>query len=111
MSFNYHDPSITRDEAVSLIDSGLEKNIVTALISVGLNEHDRAWAQSICLKHLESGTQSVAAAAITALGHVARRFGKLEMQAVMPAFDSVKRKFPALEPTVADTLDDIEMFT
>jgi hypothetical protein len=33
------------------------------------------------------------------------------MQAVMPALDSVKGKFPALEATVADTLDDIEIFT
>lgn len=111
MSLIYHDPSISHDEAVSLFDSGLEKNIVTALISIGLNEQDSAWAQTICMKHLESGTQSVAAAAITALGHVARRFGELEMRAVMPALDSVKGKFPALEATVADTLDDIEMFT
>jgi len=107
----YHDPSISHDEAASLFDSGLEENIVTALISIGLNEQDSAWAQAICLKHLESGTQSVAAAAIIALGHVVRRFGELEMQAVMPALDSVKGKFPALEATVADTLDDIEMFT
>jgi len=111
VSLIYHDPSISHDEAVGLFDCGLEKNIVTALISIGLNEQDSAWAQTICLKHLESGTQSVAAAAITALGHVARRFGELEMQTVMPALDSVKGKFPALEATVADTLDDIEMFT
>ena len=61
--------------------------------------------------HLREHTQSVAAAAITALGHIARRFGQLEMQAVMPALDSVQAKFPALEATVADTLEDIEMFT
>jgi hypothetical protein len=111
VKLTYHDPSISHDEAVSLFDSGLEKNIVTALISLGLNEQDSAWAQTTCLKHLESGTQSVAAAAIIALGHVARRFGELEMQTVMSALDSVKGKFPALEATVADMLGDIEMFT
>ncbi|WP_028622129.1 hypothetical protein [Pseudomonas sp. Ant30-3] len=111
MSLIYHDPSISHDEAVSLLDSGLEKHIVTALISVGLNEQDSAWAQTVCLDHLKSGTQSVAAAAITALGHIARRFGELEMQVVIPALDAVQAKFPALEASVADTLDDIEMFT
>ncbi|MHC8306091.1 hypothetical protein [Pseudomonas sp. PB3P13] len=111
MNLTYHDPSISHDEAIMLFDSGLEQNIVTALISIGLNEQDNAWAQNVCLKHMESGTQSVAAAAITALGHVARRFGELEMQAVMAALDSVQAKYPALEATVGDTLDDIEMFT
>jgi hypothetical protein len=102
---------MSHDEATRLLASNVETDVIAALVSIGLNEQDKTWAQTICLKHLESGTQSVAAAAITALGHVARRFGELEMQAVMPALDSVKGKFPALEATVADTLDDIEMFT
>ncbi|MFJ7792797.1 hypothetical protein [Pseudomonas sp. NPDC096950] len=33
------------------------------------------------------------------------------MEVVMPALDAAKEKFPALGATVADTLDDIEMFT
>lgn len=111
MSLTYNDPSISHDEAASFFDSGLEKDIITALISTGLNEQDSAWAQTVCLDHLKNGSQSVAAAAITALGHIARRFGELEMQAVVPALDAVTAKFPALEATVADTLDDIEMFT
>ncbi|MHC8367152.1 hypothetical protein ACYZT9_15205 [Pseudomonas sp. ZT5P21] len=110
MSLLYQDPSINHDEAVNLLDSGLETNIVTALISIGLNEQDRIWAQTICLKYLDSSTERVAASAITSLGHIARRHGTLDMNAVMPALDTAKKKFPALEATVADALDDIEAF-
>lgn len=111
MSFLYQDPSISHEKAVSLLDSGLETNIVCALVSIGLNEQDRIWAQTTCLKYLDSDTESVAASAITALGHIARRHGELDMKVVMPALDAAKEKFPALEAAVADTLDDIEMFT
>ncbi|CAI8923307.1 HEAT repeat domain-containing protein [Pseudomonas sp. IT-P44] len=110
MSLLYQDPSMSHDEAVSLLDTGLETSIVTALISIGLNEQDRFWAQTICLKYLDSGSERVVASAITSLGHIARRHGTLDMNAVLPALDTAKTKFPALEATVADTLDDIETF-
>lgn len=110
MSLLYQDPSMSHDEAVSLLDSGLEANIISALISIGLNEQDKAWAQTICLKYIDSHTEQVVVSAITSLGHIARRLGALDMNAVMPALLTAKTKFPALEGSVADTLDDIEMF-
>lgn len=110
MSLLYQDPSMSHEEAVRLLDSGLETNIVAALLSIGLNQQDRIWAQTICLKYLDRGTEQVVAAAITALGHIARRHGELDMNAVMPALNIAKTKFPALEAIVADTLDDIEVF-
>nr|WP_050550139.1 hypothetical protein [Pseudomonas sp. GM18] len=89
----------------------METNVVAALISIGLNEQDMIWAQHTCLKYLESETESVAAAAITALGHIARRQGDLDLDVVLPALEKVKKKSPSLEGTVVDTLDDIETFT
>jgi hypothetical protein len=111
MSFTYEDLSHSHDDAIDLLESRSETNIITALISIGLNEQDSSWAQTICLKYLQSEVQSEAAAAITALGHIARRFGDLDKKTVMPALESVERKYPALEGTVADTFNDIEMFT
>lgn len=110
MSLLYQDPSISHDETVSLLDSGLEADVVSALISIGLNEQDRIWAQTICLNYLDSSSERVVASAITSLGHIARRHGTLDMNAVLPALDTAKTKFPTLEATVADTLDDIETF-
>jgi hypothetical protein len=111
VSFIYQDPSISHDKAVSLLVSDMETDIVTALISIGLNEQDNVWAQIVCLKHLESGVESVAASAVTALGHIARRHGKLDREVVLPALETVKQKFPSLDGIIADTLDDIDVFT
>nr|WP_218583261.1 hypothetical protein [Pseudomonas atagonensis] len=89
----------------------MDKNVVSALISIGLNEIDRIWAQDTCLKYLTSETESIVVSAITAIGHIARRHGELDCETVLPALESVKRKFPALEGVIEDTLDDIEIFT
>ena len=111
MSLLYQDPTMSHEEATRLLASNVETSVVAALISIGLNEQDKTWAWNTCLKYLESESESVAAAAITALGHIARRQGGLDVGAVIPALEKVKEKFPSLEGIVADTLDDVETFT
>ncbi len=111
MGFLYQDPSMSHEEASKLLAGDVETNVAAALVSIGLNEQDKIWAQNTCLKYLESESKSVAAAAITALGHIARRHGDLDLGAVLPALEKVKEKFPSVEGTVSDTLDDIEAFT
>lgn len=111
MSLFYKDPSVSHDQAILLIDSGVEENVIAGLISIGLNEEDRTWAQDICLGYLASETEPVAAAAITALSHIARRHGELDMRTVLPALETLKTKFPSLKGIIADTLDDIGAFT
>ena len=111
MSPLYQDPSISHDEAIRLLASDVEANIETALISIGLNEQDSQWAQNTCLEYLNGNFESIAASAIIALGHIARRQGALDMTKVSPALEKVKNRFPALEATVVDTLEDIELFT
>lgn len=111
MSLLYQDPSMSHDEATALLASGVDANITAALVSIGLNEADSTWAQNTCLKYLASETESVAASAITALGHLARRHGELDKKTVLATLEKVKKKFPSLEGIVADTLDDIDAFT
>ncbi|PZW90440.1 hypothetical protein DFS28_1178 [Pseudomonas sp. 478] len=111
MSLLYQDPSMSHDEAATLLASGVDTNITAALISIGLNEADSTWAQNTCLKYLASETESVAASAITALGHLARRHGELDKKRVLAKLEKVKNKFPSLEGIIADTLDDIDAFT
>nr|WP_246888835.1 hypothetical protein [Pseudomonas chlororaphis] len=94
-----------------MLASGVDTDVIAGLISIGLNEGDRVWAQDTCLKYLASETEAVAASAVTALGHIARRHSKLDREMVLPALESVKQKFPSLEGVVADTLDDIDAFT
>jgi hypothetical protein len=69
---------MSHEEATRLLASNVETSVVAALISIGLNEQDKTWARNTCLKYLESESESVAAAAITALGHIARRHADIE---------------------------------
>lgn len=111
MSLIYQDPSISHDEAIRLLSSDTDANVIAALVSIGLNETDRNWAQDICLKHLTSKTEAIVAAAATALGHIARRHGELDTETVFAALESVKRMHPSLQGIIEDTLDDIDIFT
>lgn len=111
MSLLYKDPSMSHDEASKLLASGVVANVIAGLASIGLNEADRKWAQNTCLNYLTSETESVAASAITALGHIARRHSELDKEQVFAALETVKKKFPSLEGIIADTLDDIDAFT
>jgi hypothetical protein len=111
VSLIYKDPSISHDEAVKLLASGTDVNVIAALTSIGLNEVDRICAQDICLKHLSSETEAIVASAVTALGHIARRHGELDTETVLPALEITKERFPSLVGTIEDTLDDIDVFT
>jgi hypothetical protein len=111
VSLIYQDPSISHDEAIRLLASDTDANVIAALVSIGLNDSDRKWAQDICLKHLTSKTEAIVAAAATALGHIARRHGELDTETVFAALESVKRMHPSLQGIIEDTLDDIDVFT
>lgn len=111
MSIIYQDPSISRDAAMTRIASGVAENVVTGLVSIGMSEEDPVWAQAICLQYLSSKTEAIAASAITALGHIARRHGRLDTETILPALENLKRRMPSLQGVIEDTIDDIEMFT
>lgn len=111
MSLTYQDPSIDHDESIRLLASGAQENVICALISIGLNEADGNWAQQICFQYLSSETESIAGSAITALGHIARRHGRLDTETILPALENLKRRMPSLQGVIEDTIDDIEMFT
>jgi hypothetical protein len=111
VSLIYQDPSISHDEAIRLLASDTDANVIAALVSIGLNEIDRNWAQDICLKYLTSKTEAIVAAAATALGHIARRHGELDTETVFAALESVKRMHPSLQGIIEDTLDDIDIFS
>nr|WP_179694491.1 hypothetical protein [Pseudomonas moraviensis] len=111
MSLSYQEPTVDHDEAVRLLESGVDRNVVAGLISIGLNESDRIWAQQTCLKYFASSNESVVTSAITALGHIARRHGELDKDIAFAALEEVKTRSPSLEGVIADTPDDIEAFT
>jgi hypothetical protein len=102
---------MSHDDAARLLASGVDENVIAGLVSIGLNEENRIWAQNTCLKFLASESESVAASAVTALGHIARRHCQLDREDVLPALENLMNRFPSLEGIIADTLDDIDAFT
>jgi hypothetical protein len=52
------------------------------LIEVGLVAQSREWAQSCCVQLARHRSAHVRGAAVLALGHLARRFGRLDPQRV-----------------------------
>jgi hypothetical protein len=78
-----------------------DAQVVAALVAMGLNERDRHWAQNACLVLFESEQETIVASAVNALG----KLDGLEMEAVLPALQRVKRRFPSLAKTVAEMLD------
>lgn len=111
MTMRYHDPSLTHDEAVQYLATSDVSKVTEALISIGLDEMDGAWAQETCLQFIEHKEGDIAAAAIVAIGHIARRFGEVDMKKIAPAFEQARRRSPSLSAAVNDAMDDIEMFT
>ncbi|MGE1172480.1 hypothetical protein [Pseudomonas sp. BW7P1] len=91
------------------MESKSDAHVVAALISIGLNERDGQWAQKACLLLLESERKSIVTAALEALVQLARDHGNLDRDRILPALQSVKRRFPSLTSTVAATLDEMAM--
>ncbi|MBM9487785.1 hypothetical protein JBE38_17800 [Pseudomonas sp. ICBG1301] len=111
MKMRYHDPDLSHDEAIRDLATGDTEKATTALISIGLNETDGTWAQDTCLTYVKRDDSMIASAAIVAIGHIARRFGALDMTKVSPALQQAERKDPSLRGVIGSALDDIEMFT
>ncbi|MDO9343997.1 hypothetical protein [Pseudomonas pergaminensis] len=111
MTMRYHDPSLEHDEAVRYLATSDVSKVTEALISIGLDETNGDWAEHTCLQFIEHPDDEISAAAIVAIGHIARRFGALDMTKVTPALEQARRRSPSLSAAVNDAMDDIEMFT
>jgi len=107
----YQDPSMSHADAKRLLVSDTDADVIAALVSIGLNESDGNWAQNICLEYLTHNSEAIIAAAVTSIGHIARRHGVMETERVFLALESVRHEHPSLEGIVDDTLDDIDAFT
>jgi hypothetical protein len=65
--------AIARDDPAALPD---------LLLEVGLVAESREWAQSCCVQLARHRSANVRGSAVAALGHLARRFGRLDPQRV-----------------------------
>jgi hypothetical protein len=84
-----------------------EPNVV--LVGLALYDSDRAFVEQWCLRVArESLDLGLVATASLCLGHLARRFGRLEVESVSLVRQLALR--PDLDSRAADALDDVTFF-
>jgi hypothetical protein len=106
----YTEPqSITRSEVTSALASADPDVTASALIRMSLSESDWEWAEHTCLLALKSDEIKVKAAALSAIGHVARRFHTLHLDVVLPAIKKLREQID-LVGIADDTIEDIAIF-
>jgi hypothetical protein len=100
---------ITRDEVSICLASNDADLAAEAIVRMALWESEWEWAERICLLALKSDKPQVKVAALTAIGHVARRFRTLHLDLVLPAINEVHND-ARYRATADDVLDDIAIF-
>ncbi len=106
----YHDIGpLSHSEAEAIFDSGDVRQMATALVALGLHDHDWKWVQEQCLRFLSHESEVMVSAAIVSLGHTARINRTIDKDVVLPALQSVAVD-PRFTGKVQDALDDIDLF-
>jgi len=101
---------ISREEALSAFASNNVEAICDALIRITYHDPDWHWVQEQCVRFAGFPDVDVRGLAVTCLGHLARIHRKLDVEEVLPVLKSLINDTD-VAPRVADTLDDIKMFT
>jgi len=107
---SYQKPErVPHELAVEQLSSDLVDDRINAILSLALYDDDWDMVQRACLRLLDDPDQDVVMAAILAIGHGARRHGRIDANVVRPKLNRLARD-PALAGRVSDALDDIETF-
>lgn len=100
---------IDRAEAEAALTSGAAPRIADAVLRASVSSIDPAWVEAACLRSLAQPDLEVRWAALSALGHLARRYRHLDVDDVVAAVEPL-RDNPALAGKVSDLLDDIDTY-
>lgn len=74
-------------EIMSLIQSGEPKGMVQGLLRLALEAGDREPIEDIMITYSRHGNEQVRGIALLCFGHVARRFGRIDKERVMPVLE------------------------
>ena|SRR6266516_3026794 len=77
-------PPIPRADAQRILSAGPADRLATAVLAVALHENDLDFAQDYCLRATGARDPLVRGNAVLGLGHLARRFGRLDQNKVEP---------------------------
>lgn len=99
---------ISRAAAQKTLASGEPKRVSEALIAIALHDPDRRWAQETAVAFLSDPDPEIRGAAATCLGHLARRYGRVDV----PAIDALRALVtdPNVGGRAEDALEDIAQY-
>jgi hypothetical protein len=100
---------ITHEELSAALRGSKASEAARAILRMALHESDFAWAESECLAALHDSRPEVKAAAITALGHLARIHHALIHPTVVAELRSLQND-PRFAGIAEDALDDVSTF-
>ncbi len=106
----YEQPTpIELSEAETNIASGISALIADALLRASLSQIDPEWVQAASLWALSRPEFEVRWAALTALGHLVRRYRGIDIGTIRNDVSRL-REDPDLSGKVQDLLDDIDVY-
>lgn len=105
--------NLTRDEVAIRLLKGDPRELQYVAVSVALFSDDLSWAQEVCVQLAEHPDPLVRGNALLGFGHIARRFGELNLDIIMPIVDRARHD-PEEEEYVRfqanDAFDDIQHY-
>ncbi len=107
---HYYEPQpLARATAEMTFERGNSDAICEAIIAVALHDPDWKWIQAVCLRFVAHENREVQGAALTAIGHIARIHGQLDLDLVVPVLRSMSHD-SEVGGRALDALDDIDVF-
>ncbi|MFP1787663.1 hypothetical protein [Lonsdalea quercina] len=100
----------SKREIELLLKTDDKEQVTNALLYLTFNISDVPWVLDKIIEMIQSDDEDICGLAITCIGHIARIYGKINKEKVMPVLKR-KAKQSKYSGRVEDAIDDINMFT
>ena len=102
---------LSKEDVGSAIERDNSDELATIPISVSLYATDLAWASETCVRLASHAQPGVRGNAVLGFGHLARRFGRLDLVQVLPIVErSLQDSDPYVRGHAWSAADDLEQF-
>jgi len=109
MQYEPIDP-MSREDVDAAIARGEPEELLRAVLAVALQSEDGSWASMVCLQLARHEHFNVRGNAILGLGHLARRFGRLDPVARVVIEDGLRDVNDYVRGQAESAADDVQHF-
>ena len=105
-----HRDQYTNDSALQILRSGSNEEKAKLAIALGFDCPDYGFAQSMCIRLLQTEDEGVRGNAVIGLAHIARRFGRLDKRVVRPYLMRELRENTSCRELIVDAIHDMNLY-